>query len=443
MISIRSLARNTPYRAGSVSALAVFASLRHTVGMPSTNEIEFVPRPDYPFAPVPVPDDFSPPTIASVRRFHETFPQYRPTPLVPLHGLAAELGVAGVWVKDESKRFDLNSFKVLGGSYAVARYLAGELGMDPAELSFSRLNEPAARRRLGTITFVTATDGNHGRAVAWSARELGHRAVVFMPRGTVASRIANIEREGAEVHVTEGNYDETIRTARAYTEEHGGVIVQDTAWEGYRDIPLWIMQGYAVCMHEAIEQARDAGVTDPTHVFLQAGVGSFAGGAAGLIATHYGERRPLVAIVEPDSAGCYFASAVAADGEPRDIGGDMPSIMAGLACGEPNRLAWPILRDHADLYFRVADSIAASGMRALAAPRGSDASIVAGESAAAGIGILLAAAHDPDHASALEALGLTPRSHVLVVSTEGDTDPGHYRRVIAERLYPARWETAG
>ena len=216
--------------------------------MSTSNEIEFVARPRYPFAPVAVPDDFSPQTIAAVRRFHETFPQYRPTPLVPLSGLAAELGVAGVWVKDESKRFDLNSFKVLGGSYAVARYLARELGIDPAELSFSRLNEPEARRRLGTITFVTATDGNHGRAVAWSARELGHRAVVFMPRGTVASRVANIEKEGAEVHVTEGNYDETIRTARAYTEEHGGVIVQDTAWEGYRDIPLWIMQGYAVCM---------------------------------------------------------------------------------------------------------------------------------------------------------------------------------------------------
>ena len=410
--------------------------------MSSRTEIEFVTRPTYPFAPVPVPDDFSPATIASVRRFHETFPQYEPTPLVLLPALAAELGLAGVWVKDESKRFNLNSFKVLGGSYAVARYLAGELRIDPAELSFSRLNEPEARRRLGTITFVTATDGNHGRAVAWSARELGHRAVVFMPRGTAASRIANIQKEGAHVDVTEGNYDDTIRTARAYTREHGGVIVQDTAWDGYRDIPLWIMQGYAVCMHEAIEQAAEAGVTDPTHVFLQAGVGSFAGGAAGLIATHYGERRPRVAIAEPDSAGCYYASAAAADGEPRDIGGDMPSIMAGLACGEPNRLAWPILRDHADLYFRVTDSIAASGMRALAAPRGSDASIVAGESAAVGIGILLAAAHDPEYASARKALDLTPESHVLLVSTEGDTDPGHYRRVITKRLHPARWEIA-
>ncbi len=411
--------------------------------MSSRNEIECVTRPTYPFAPVPVPDDFSPAAIAVVRRFHETFPQYGPTPLVPLRGLAAELGVAGVWVKDESMRFNLNSFKVLGGSYAVARYLAGELGIDPARLSFSRLNEPEARRRLGTVPFVTATDGNHGRAVAWSARELGHRAVVFMPRGTVASRIANIEKEGAQVHVTNGNYDDTIRTARAFTEEHGGVIVQDTAWEGYRDIPLWIMQGYAVCMHEAIEQAAEAGVMNPTHVFLQAGVGSFAGGAAGLIATHYGRHRPRVAVVEPDSAGCYYASAAAADGEPRDIGGDMPSIMAGLACGEPNRLAWPILRDHADLYFRVTDSIAASGMRSLAAPRGSDASIVAGESAAVGIGILLATAHDPGYANAREALDLTPESHVLLVSTEGDTDPGHYRRVIAERLYPARWEIAG
>lgn len=403
-------------------------------------EIEFVPRPAYPIPAEPVGDEFAPETIAAVRRFHQTFPQYEPTPLVLLEGLAAELGVAGVWVKDESKRFSLNSFKVLGGSYAVARYLGGVLGIAPDELSFARLNEPAARERLGTITFVTATDGNHGRSVAWSARELGHRAVVFMPAGTVQSRIDNIRNEGAEVHVTEGNYDETIRTARAYTDEHGGVIVQDTAWEGYRDIPLWIMQGYAVAMHEAIEQAAAAGVTRPSHLFLQAGVGSFAGGAAGLVARHYGSDRPRVAVVEPDSAACYYASAAAGDGAPHDIGGEMPSIMAGLACGEPNRLAWPILRDHADLYFRVSDAIAASGMRALATPRDGDQPIVAGESAAAGIGICLALRHDERHAAAREALGLAADSHVVIVSTEGDTDPGHYRRIIDERLYPARWE---
>lgn len=404
----------------------------------SAPEIEFVKRSTS--TAEPVSDDFSVETIAAVRRFHATFPQYQPTPLVALPGLARELGVAGVWVKDESKRFDLNSFKVLGGSYSVARYLGDRLGLAPGELSFARLNEPEARRTLGTVNFVTATDGNHGRAVAWSARELGHRAVVFMPKGTVASRIRNIEKEGAEVHVTDGNYDDTIRTARAYMEKHGGVIVQDTAWEGYRDIPLWIMQGYAVVAHEAAEQAEAAGVAYPTHAFLQAGVGSFAGGAAGLLASRYGDRRPLVSVAEPTEAACYYASAAAADGEPHDIGGDMPSIMAGLACGEANRLAWPILRDHADLYFRAADSMAASGMRALASPRAGDPSIVAGESAAVAVGIVLAATHDPRYRPAREALRLDAQSQLLFFSTEGDTDPQHYLRIIRERLYPAAWE---
>ncbi len=418
----------------------------HDTHMPTTDpapELEYIVRPRYPVQPVPVGPEFSVATIDAVRRFHATFAQYRPTPLVRLPALAASLGVAGVWVKDESKRFDLNSFKVLGGSYAVARHLGQELGIAPAELSFARLNEPEARRRLGTVNFVTATDGNHGRAVAWSARELGHRAVVFMPKGSATSRVENIRKEGAEVHVTDGNYDETIRTARAYMERHGGVIVQDTAWDGYTDIPLWIMQGYAVVAHEAAEQVEAAGVKRPTHVFLQAGVGSFAGGAAGYLASRYGVARPRMAVVEPWEAACYFASVAAGDGEPRDVGGDMPTMMAGLACGEPNRLAWPILRDHSDLCFRVTDPISASGMRALARPLDGDPAVCAGESAAAGLGICLAVTHDTRYADAARALALDADSHVLIISTEGDTDPDHYRLVVDGGRYPARWERGG
>lgn len=407
-----------------------------------TREIDIIRRPQYPVSAVPVGDEFAPETIAQVRRFHATFPQYVPTPLVSLPALAAEVDVQRLWVKDESKRFDLNSFKVLGGSYAIARYLGERLGIPPEELSFDRLREPAVRQRLGNVAFVTATDGNHGRSVAWSARELGHHADVFVPAGTAASRIANIEREGAQVHVAQGNYDETIRIARDFADEHDGVIVQDTAWEGYHDIPLWIMQGYAVLMHEAMEQIEAEGADSPTHVFLQAGVGSFAGGAAGLISRTYGTSRTAVAVLEPDRAGCYYASVAAADGEPRDIAGEMPSIMAGLACGEPNRIAWPILRDHADYYLRCRDCVAASGMRALAHPRGNDRVIVSGESAVAGIGVLLAATHDPAQRGLREGLGLTADARVLVVSTEGDTDPEHYRRIVNDRLYPAAWERA-
>ena len=397
--------------------------------------------------PLAATHEFSREVLTMVRNFHRTFPQYQETPLIQLPALAAELGVGGIWIKDESKRFDLNSFKVLGGAYAVARYLGDRLGIAPEELSFARLNSPEARAELGTVNFVTATDGNHGRAVAWSARELGHRAVVFMPKGASPHRVANIEKEGAEVHVTAGNYDETIRVARAYMEEHGGVIVQDTSWEGYRDIPLWIMQGYAVVLDEVADQLQSAGVQYPDVAFLQAGVGSFAGGAAAAIAERYGDKRPRVAVVEPSAAACYYESVRIADGEPYDIGGELDSIMVGLACGEPNRLAWPILRDHADLYFSVADSVSASAMRVLAQPRGGDEALVAGESAVAGLGIVLALSHARQAGSAKaeaawHALGLGPEAQVLIVSTEGDTDPDHYRRILNEKLYPAAWEGA-
>lgn len=389
--------------------------------------------------------EFSRDVLTMVRNFHRTFPQYQVTPLLQLPGLAAELGVGGIWIKDESKRFDLNSFKVLGGAYAVARYLGNELGIAPEELSFARLNAPEARAKLGTVNFVTATDGNHGRAVAWSARELGHRAVVFMPKGSSPHRVAAIEKEGAEVHVTDGNYDETIRVARAYMEKHGGVIVQDTSWEGYRDIPLWIMQGYAVVLDEVADQLEAAGVEHPDVAFLQAGVGSFAGGAAAAIAERYGAKRPRVAVVEPAAAACYYESVRISDGQPHDIGGELDSIMAGLACGEPNRLAWPILRDHADLYFAVTDPVSASAMRLLAQPRKGDEALVAGESAAAGLGIVAALSHarqsgDAGAEAAWQALGLGQEAQVLIVSTEGDTDPDHYHRIITEGLYPAGWE---
>jgi diaminopropionate ammonia-lyase len=402
--------------------------------------IEYLPHPRYPIERQPVSPAFSVEAVRGARRFHRTFPQYEPTPLVRLSALARELGVAGVWIKDESRRFDLNSFKVLGGSYAVARYLAERLGIPAAEVSFERLRAPETQARLGTVNFVTATDGNHGRAVAWSARELGHRAVVFMPAGSAEARVENIRREGAEVHVTDGNYDETIRTARAYLEQHGGVIIQDTAWEEYEDIPTWIMQGYAVCVDEAAEQVEAAGIVRPSHVFLQAGVGSFAGGAAGYLADRYGPDRPHAYVVEPSEAACYYASVAAGDGESRIVTGEMPTMMAGLACGEPNSLAWPILRDHTDGAIRVADAVAAAGMRALAHPLPGDVAVEAGDSAAAGLGIVLAALRDADGGSLRDALDLGPDSHVLVVSTEGNTDPENYQRVVSAGAERAHWE---
>ena len=178
-----------------------------------------------------------------VRSFHQSFDEYSITPLVQLNALAQELGVKGIYVKDESYRFGLNAFKVLGGSYAIAREIGSRIGLAEAEMTLARLLAPEVKERLGTLTFVTATDGNHGRGVAWTAQRLGHRAVVFMPKGTAAERLENIRKLGAEASITDFNYDDSVRLARQYAAEHEGIVVQDTSWEGYEGVPLHIMQG--------------------------------------------------------------------------------------------------------------------------------------------------------------------------------------------------------
>ncbi|MDR1702116.1 MAG: diaminopropionate ammonia-lyase, partial [Sporomusaceae bacterium] len=225
--------------------------------------------------------------IAKAKTFHQSFPLYSQTPLVSLPNLAAALGVKNIFVKDESHRFGLNAFKVLGGSFAMAKYLAQKLGQDIAELPHSAIIKPEIRQKLGAITFVTATDGNHGRGVAWTANKLKQKAVVYLPLGSSETRLANILAEGADASITKMNYDDCVRQAAQYAAATGAVVVQDTAWDGYEEIPAWIMQGYGTLAWEAIEQLQENNIDRPTHIFLQAGVGSFAGAVQGFFASIY------------------------------------------------------------------------------------------------------------------------------------------------------------
>lgn len=375
--------------------------------------------------------------VQRARDFHRTFPEYRVTPLHSLDELARRLGVRSIWIKDESHRFGLNAFKVLGGSYAVGKYLAEQLNVDIARLSFEQLRSTEIRARLGTITFVTATDGNHGRGIAWAARQLGQRAVVFMPKGSSETRLRKIQNEGAEASITDLNYDDTVRLASKYAAEHNGVLIQDSAWDGYEQIPTWIMQGYCTLVDEALEQIRaSAHDAMPTHVLLQAGVGSFAASIQGHLSSRFGEDRPITIIVEPSEAACIYKSASINDGEPHAVTGDLPTIMAGLACGEPSTIAWPILRDYADLYLSCPDYLSAKGMRILGSPLPGDPQVISGESGAVGVGVLsLLAGSDGAHLA--EALRIDGNSRVLIISTEGDTDPRRYREIVWDGSYPS------
>ena len=376
--------------------------------------------------------------VEKARSFHRSFPQYSVTPLADLRNMAEYLGLSGVYVKDESYRFGLNAFKVLGGSFAMARYIAGELGRDVSEMTYDYLTSEEFRREFGQATFFTATDGNHGRGVAWAANKLGQKAVVHMPKGSTKSRFDNIAKEGAKVTIEEVNYDDCVRMAAAEAAgtEHG-VIVQDTAWEGYEKIPSWIMQGYGSMAGEAAEQLQEAGAGKPTHVFVQAGVGSLASAVVGYFTNLFPDDPPVFVVMEADAAACLYKGAAAGDGDPRIVGGDLQTIMAGLACGEPNTIGWDILRNHVTAFTACPDWMAARGMRMLGAPLKGDPQVVSGESGAIGMGVLSAIMTDDSYKELREALRLGSDSRVLLFSTEGDTDPGNYKRTVWDGAYPS------
>lgn len=365
-----------------------------------------------------------------VQAFHQSFPEYEPTPLANFTNLAKEFGVAGLYLKDESKRFGLNAFKVLGGSYAIGKEIAKKANLK--SLSFDTLMDPATREATGRMTFVTATDGNHGRGVAWTANRLDHSSVVFMPKGSSQERLENIQQFATEASITKLNYDDAVRMAASYAKSFNWTMVQDTAWEGYEEIPRHIMQGYTTMAAEAVAQLD--GVV-PTHVFLQAGVGSMAAAVAAYLCDYYGENRPHITIVEPNKADCLYRTAEANDGQLHFVTGHMDSIMAGLCCGEPCTLAWQVLDKCADAFVSMPDWVSANGMRLLANTPMGDPRVTSGESGAAGFGLASAVLAYKQLAPLKEAIGLKENSVILCFSTEGDTDKANYRSICWAGAY--------
>ncbi|EQE75185.1 diaminopropionate ammonia-lyase family protein [Clostridioides difficile CD181] len=319
----------------------------------------------------------------------------------------------------------------------MGRYLAQRLNTDISELGYDKLTSKEIKEKLGEITFFTATDGNHGRGVAWTANKLGQKSVVLMPKGSSEFRLNKIKGEGADASITDLNYDDAVRLANDYAEaDDHGVMVQDTAWDGYEEIPAWIMQGYGTMAQEAIEQLKEYGVDRPTHVFVQAGVGSLAGAVQGYVASIYDEC-PITVVVEADEADCYYKSAEAGDGKPRFVGGDMPTIMAGLACGEPNTIGFEVLKNHAAAFVSAPDWVSAKGMRTLGNPLNGDEKVISGESGAVTTGLLVAAMEREDLADLRKDLKLDENSRILLISTEGDTDPDKYRSIVWDGEYPS------
>lgn len=371
----------------------------------------------------------------STHRFHSSFPQYSQTPLVNLKDLASELGLKSVYIKDESYRFGLNAFKVLGGSYAVGRFIAGKLNRDLDDLPYSTLVSDQVKSELGDITFITATDGNHGRGLAWTANELKQKSIVYMPKGSAEERLNNILACNADASIKDLNYDECVRLANEAAEKNGYVMVQDTAWEGYEDIPTWIMQGYTTMAYEAYMELKEQGVR-PTHIFLQAGVGSLASAVTGFFSSVYPDNKPIITIVEPAKADCLYQTAKADDGKLHFVTGDMSTIMAGLACGEPCTIGWDVLHSYAENFMSVPDEAAAHGMRVLGNPMGDDTKVVSGESGAATMGVVAQVMKKQSLSDLRETLKLDENSVVLLFSTEGDTDVKNYREIVWNGKYP-------
>ena len=367
-------------------------------------------------------ETLGPEAAKEASRFLSYRPNHKPTPLHALPGLARETGVASIQIKDESARLGLNSFKALGGSYAVIRLVLEEAGRKLGlPVDIAELHSPAIRSVAAGMTFGCATDGNHGKSVAAGARLVGAKAVIFVHSGVSDERVAAIARFGAEMVRVDGTYDDSVAEAERKCAEMGWTVVSDTSWPGYERIPALVMQGYTSMLSEALEALPER----PTHVFIQAGVGGLAATVAGHFDIYYGRKRPRFITVEPDRAACLFASADA--GKPVKIGHDDPTIMAMLECYEPSLVAWRILSRKADGFMTIDEEDAAETMRRLARPAAGDPAIVAGESGAAGLAGFLTAAASSEMR---DALGIDANSRIFLINTEGATDEGRYKAIV-------------
>jgi diaminopropionate ammonia-lyase len=354
-----------------------------------------------------------------------SWPGYKPTPLHSLPKLAARAGVGVILYKDEAERFGIGSFKALGGAYAVFKLLRKAI-WEQKKIIVSTLDLTSGRYAdlTSRITVTCATDGNHGRSVAWGAHAFGCQCVIYIPETVSEGRCQAIAAYGAEVKRMAGTYDDGVRRVAADAAVQGWTVVSDTSYEGYTDVPRDVMQGYSLMVDEALEQTSPV----PSHVFVQGGVGGLAAGVCSYLWERYGTRRPCFVVVEPEKADCFYRSAVA--GRPTPAEGTLDTIMAGLACGEVSPLAWRVLETGAGAFMTIDDEAAADCMRLLADGRFGDDAIVAGESAVAGLAGCILASTDAD---ARARLDLCPDSRVLVFGTEGATDPEVYRAIVGRR----------
>ncbi len=379
-------------------------------------------------APKALPPGYGDAEAEQAIRFHAQIPGYAQTPLHSLPGLARALGVGGIYAKDESKRFSLNAFKGLGGSYAMFRIICEKLGLDPRETRLKDLTEGPYREQISRLIFVSCTDGNHGRGVSWAAGLFGCRAHIYMPFGTREARARAIREAGpARVEITNLSYDDTVRKARELSETKGWILIQDTSWEGYETIPSWIVQGYLTLAAEAARELDQRQIR-PTHLFLQVGVGSMAGGLLAYFANHYRENKPLAVLVEPLVADCLYQSVRA--GALRSVEGTPVTMMAGLNCGTPCTITWPILRDNAEFCVSGPDDMAALGMRSYGKGPEGDPPMISGESGASTLGAARKILEDPAFTEVKKAMGLDESSRLLFINTEGDTDPENYKSVV-------------
>ncbi|PZV33333.1 diaminopropionate ammonia-lyase [Mesorhizobium kowhaii] len=356
----------------------------------------------------------------TVERFLAHRDNHRQTPLHALPVLAAELGLGALHIKDEGFRLGLGSFKALGGAYAVFRLVLEEASRSLGRpVDVADLNQPDVRSVAATMTVACATDGNHGRSVAQGAQLVGARAAIFVHAGVSEERIAAIARYGAEMIRVDGNYDDSVRQAARASDEKGWTVVSDTSWPGYERIPGLVMQGYTAIVREALHQLGEP----PTHVFVQAGVGGIAAAVAGHLAIVLGDAKPTFIVVEPARAACVFAAAQA--GRVVKVAHGQPTVMAMLECYEASPVAWRVLARAADAFMTVDEDEAIAVMRQLARPAAGDPVIVAGESGGVGLAGLIraVAGHQAD-------LGLGGKSRVLVINTEGATDPHRYAELV-------------
>ena len=364
--------------------------------------------------------------IASLEKASSAFadishwPGYEPSPLRQLQQLAAQVGVDAIYYKDESQRFGLKSFKALGGAYAVSRQLLDRIQQRTGKAaSVDDLLSGEYRSIVQDIVISCATDGNHGRSVAWGCRMFGCRCIIYIHRDVSTGREQAMSELGAEVIRIDGNYDASVKQAASEAEAHGRIIVSDTSYPGYVDIPKDVALGYTVMLAEAVQQM---GNTIPTHVFIQAGVGGLAAAVCAYFWELWGAQRPRFIVVEPEQANCLQQSAAA--GEPVTVGGDLETLMAGLSCGEVSLLAWDILKTGADDFMTLSEDAVPVCMRLLAQ---GEPPIEAGESAVAGLGAAIAARAD---ATMAQQLGLDQSSRIFVIGTEGATDPELYQSLV-------------